>query len=278
MRFGSQIFESYSTPEQWLAIVKSKGLRAVYSPVQNASDAGEVRAYIDICKENDLKIAEVGAWGYSLVSKSASQREKAFDFAVKQLTLADKLGAATCVNVSGSRSGLWSGNDRDNFSPETFRMIVETVQRLIDRVQPENTTFSLEAMPWMFPDTLQSYRELYDAIDRKAFAVHYDPVNMICTHRSYWNHGADMAEFIRYFADNIKVVHMKDVHLDSQQNTIITETQPGKGELDYRTLLTELNRLNPDLPVMTEHMDCECDSLNAEKYIRSIAEELNISM
>lgn len=278
MRFGAQIFEAYKTPEQWLEIVKRKGLRAVYNPVQNAKDDGEIRAYVELCKEHDIKIAEVGAWGYSFVSRSASVREQAFEYAAEQLRLADKLGAATCVNVSGSRGQRWDGPDAENFSEETYRMIVETMQRLLDTVQPQRTTFSLEAMPWMVPDSLESYQKLLEDIDRERFAVHYDPCNIIASHRDYANNGACMKRFLQALGSRVCSVHLKDVLMETSYNTVILEKQPGQGELDYPALLTELNRLHPDLPVMTEHMNLEADSLRAEQYIRMRANEVGVSL
>lgn len=278
MRFGAQIFEPYETPEQWLAIVKRKGLRAVYNPVLHPEDDGEIRAYVELCKEHDLIIAEVGAWGYSFVSRSGAVREQAFAHAVKQLQLADKLGAATCVNVSGNRGERWDGTDKENFSDETYRMIVETMQRLLDTVHPQQTTFSLEPMPWMIPDSLESYQKLLEDIDREAFWVHYDPCNIIASHRDYANNEACMQKFLRTLGPRICSVHMKDVWMETTFNTVILEKQPGQGELDYHTFLTELNRLDPDLPVMTEHMDSESDSLRAEAYIRMRAKEAGVSL
>lgn len=278
MRFGAQIFERYETPEQWLAIVKRKGLRAVYNPVLHPEDEGEIQAYVELCRENDLKIAEVGAWGYSFVSRSAAVREQAFDHAAAQLRLADKLGAATCVNVSGNRGTRWDGTDPENFSDETYRMIVLTMQRLLDTVQPQHTTFSLEPMPWMVPDSLECYQKLLTDIDRDQFAVHYDPCNIIASHRDYANNGVCMKQFLRALGPRICSVHMKDVLMETTFNTVILEKKPGQGELDYHTLLTELNHLHPDLPVMTEHMELESDSLRAEAYIRMRAEEAGVSL
>ena len=278
MRFGAQIFEPYRTPEEWLAIVKRKGLRAVYCPVQHPEDAGEVEAYRQICAENDLVIAEVGAWGHSFVSRSAAEREAAFDLAVRQLRLADALGARTCVNVSGGPGDRWDGPGPENFSPETFRLVAETVRRLLDTVQPQHTTFSLEPMPWMIPDSADSYAELLEAVDRPAFAVHYDPVNLVVSHRDYAQNGQRMREFAARFGPLIRVVHMKDVHMEERYNTVLLEVQPGQGELDYPALLTALDALDPDLPVMTEHMTNEADSLRAEAYIRAHAERLGLAL
>jgi len=42
------------------------------------------------------------------------------------------------------------------------------------------TVYTLETMPWMYPDSADSYLALLRAIDRPgAFGVHLDPVNLV---------------------------------------------------------------------------------------------------
>ena len=60
-------------------------------------------------------------------------------------------------------------------------MIVQTVREIIDAVKPVRTFYTLETMPWMYPDSAHSYLELIRAIDRERFAVHLDVVNLVCS-------------------------------------------------------------------------------------------------
>jgi len=46
---------------------------------------------------------------------------------------------------------------------------------IIDAVQPTRTFYTLETMPWMYPDSPQSYLRLLQAVDRRQFAVHFAP-------------------------------------------------------------------------------------------------------
>jgi hypothetical protein len=41
------------------------------------------------------------------------------------------------------------------------------------------TFYTLETMPWMYPDSTDAYLRLLRAVDRPRFAVHFDPVNLI---------------------------------------------------------------------------------------------------
>ena len=129
-------------------------------------------------------IAEVGVWNNPL-SADEAERRRAIELCQQKLALAEAIGARCCVNISGSRGEVWDGPHPDNYSSDTFDLVVETTRRIIDAVKPARTYFTLETMPWMIPDSVDSYLELLHAIDRPRFAVHLDPVNLINTPRLY---------------------------------------------------------------------------------------------
>ena len=129
-------------------------------------------------------IAEVGAWS-NPVSKDEEERKKALEYCKKQLDLADRIGARCCVNIAGSRGEIWDGFYRDNYSEDTYALIVDSVREIIDDVKPKNTFYTLEPMPWMYPDSPDSYLRLIKDIDRKEFGVHLDFVNMINSPQKY---------------------------------------------------------------------------------------------
>lgn len=84
-----------------------------------------------------MTIAEVSAWGYNPVSPGFEVREAAVEACKRHLELADDIGANCCVNVAGSRGDSWAGPDPDNFDEGTFELVVETVQEILDDVNPD---------------------------------------------------------------------------------------------------------------------------------------------
>lgn len=52
--------------------------------------------------------------------------------------------------------------------------------------------------------------------------------------------------------------------------------RPGLGNLDYHTLLREVDRLDRDTPLMIEHLSVEADFRLAAEYIRGIAAEVGV--
>lgn len=58
----------------------------------------------------------------------------------------------------------------------------------------------------------------------------------------------------------------------------LNEVLPGKGALHYPTLLQLLHMLNPDMPLIIEHLASEAEYRMAANYIRKVAEEESIPL
>jgi sugar phosphate isomerase/epimerase len=271
MRLGGPVFGEFSDPAQWVQAVKALGYRAAYCPISTDADDATVNAYAAAAKSADLVIAEVGAWHNNPLSADAATRNTALENCKKSLALAERIGARCCVNVAGSRGERWDGPAQENFTEETFEQIVVTVREIIDSVQPTRTFYTLEPMPYMYPDSVDSYLRLIEAIDRKAFAVHLDPVNMISSPQLYYANTAFVKDCIARLGPYIKSCHAKDIVLQPKLTVHLDEVRPGLGTLDYRTLLRELSKLDADMPLMVEHLQNPNDYILAADYIRSVA-------
>ena len=278
MRLGGPIFTKFDNPDSWANAVKASGYRAAYCPVGAGADDAEIQAYEQAAKREDIVIAEVGAWGNNPVSPDEEIQKKSLADLEAKLRLADKIGARCCVNVAGSRGASWAGHHPENLTKETFDMIVEYVRVIIDAVKPARTSFALEMMPWTYPDSPESNLRLIQAVDRKQFGVHLDPVNLVCSPQRYFNNGALIRECFEKLGPYIRSCHAKDILLADGLSVHLDEVRPGTGYLDYRTYLTELNKIDPDTPLMLEHLPDEQEYKEAAKYIREMASEEGIDL
>jgi len=155
---------------------------------------------------------------------------------------------------------------------------VETVRGIIDAVKPSRTFYTLEPMPWMYPDSVESYLRLIEAIDRERFAVHLDPVNLVCSPQRYYNNGALIRECFARLGPYIKSCHAKDIVLSEKLTVHLDEVRPGLGNLDYGVFLRELDRLDPDTPLMLEHLQTAEEYALATEYVRSVAQEVGVAI
>jgi len=270
MRLGGQVHGKWTTPDEWVALVRGLGYGAAYCPVGSLPDSAAIRAYEQAARQADLVIAEVGAWSNPL-SPDAATAQEALTLCQTRLALADEIGARCCVNISGSRGAKWDGPHPLNFTEETFDRIVEVTRSIIDAVRPTRTYFTLETMPWMYPDSPDSYLRLLKAIDRERFAVHFDPVNLVCSPQRYFATGALIREFVDKLGPWIKSCHAKDILLSEKLTTHLDEVRPGLGGLDYAVYLRELNRLEPTTPLMIEHLKTAEEFAEAAAHIRAVA-------
>jgi len=244
---------------------------------EKADDAA-VHAFGAAARQADIVIAEVGAWSNPLAYDDAEARN-AIALCQQRLNLAERIGARCCVNIAGSRGGVWCGPSTKNLTPDTFSRIVETVREIIDAVKPRRTSYTLEAMPWAYPHDTDSYAALVDAVDRDAFAVHFDPVNLINSIEKFYAPEKVIRDFIARLGLRIKSCHAKDIHIDENQFAMqLHECRPGAGVLDYRVFLSEMNRIDPEMPLMLEHLKDEAEYQAAGGHIRAVAGELGLSI
>ena len=275
MRLGAPVFVDDMTPDTWIAALKRERYSAAYCPIGADADKVTIRAYVAAAEAANIVIAEVGAWSNPLSSDEAT-RAAALANCQTQLALADEIGARCCVNIAGTRGEPWDGPDPSNLTEQTFDLIVETVRTIIDAVQPRRTYYTLEPMPWMYPDSADSYLRLLAAIDRSHFGVHVDMVNVINSPQRYFENAALIREWFTKLGPHIKSCHAKDTLLSTKLTTHLDEVRPGLGYLDYRTLLCELDKLDPDTPLMIEHLHAEEDYRLSAAYIRGVADEVGV--
>ena len=275
MRFGTFIGGCKSAEEQAararLAGYTAIGVDASFCPTDDAK-----RQYRDVAKKCELQLAEVGAWS-NPISSIPEKRRKGLELCKTSLALADELGARCCVNISGSRGLRWDGPHPANLTAETFDMIVQSVREIIDAVKPTRSFYTLETMPWMYPDSADSYLALFKAIDRKAFAVHFDPVNLVCSPQLVYQTGTLIRDFVSKLGAHIRSVHCKDIRIADTLTVHLEECRPGLGVLDHATLFRELARLDPEIPVMMEHLPDDEYPL-AAKYLRTAAAAAGVTL
>jgi sugar phosphate isomerase/epimerase len=271
------VFESGDDPDRYLAAARAEGYRAVFCPLGPAASDDAARRFRSAADRADLVIAETGAWSNPL-SPDETIRREALAKCQAMLDLAERVGARCCVNIAGSRGAKWDGPDRADLTDDTFDRIVLSVRAIIDAVKPQRTFYTLEPMPWMFPDSADSYLRLIRAIDRPRFAVHFDPVNIVSSPQRYFATGDLIRDFVARLGPHIRSCHAKDIILRDHLTVHLDECRPGTGALDYRTLLRELDRLDPELPLMLEHLPDAAEYRLAAGHIRAEAAAAGVTL
>ena len=274
MRLGAPIFDDSSDPDAWINALRARGYTAAFCPLDHTATDDLIRQYAQAAQAADIVIAEVGAWS-NPISPDEQTRRKALTLCQERLALADKIGALCCVNISGSRGEQWDGPHPDNLTQDTFDMIVDSVREIIDAVKPTRACYTLETMPWAYPDSPDSYLRLIETINREQFAVHLDPVNLICSPQRFYGNAALIRECFAKLGPHIKSCHAKDIALSGKLTVHLDEAPPGLGGLDYEVYLAELSKLGPDTPLLLEHLATEEEYGLAAEHVRGVERALS---
>jgi sugar phosphate isomerase/epimerase len=182
---------------------------------------------------------------------------------------------AIVETIRGSRSENWSAAAARGTSCRAQAAFSASIRARISGLAARYA-YSLEAMPWALPDSPDSYLELMGAIDRPRFAAHLDPVNLVNSPAKYYDTAGLLRECFAKLGPHIRCCHAKDVTLANELTVDLAEVVPGRGALDYRVLLTEMDRLDPDTPILVEHLADDREYTAATAHIRSVADSLGL--
>ena len=278
MRLGGPVFGDTSSPEAWVEAIRRLGYRAAFCPIKSGDDSQEVAAYRKAAKDAAILIAEVGAFGNNPISPDDDKRATGISNCQAKLSLADEIDANCAVNVTGSRGDGWADCHPDNLPADTFDLIVASVREIVDGVKPKRAVYAIETMPWLYPDSVDSYLDLLKAIDRDSCGVHFDPVNIVTSPDRYYHTGELLKDSFRKLGNRVVSCHAKDIIMSSELTVHLDEIAPGQGNLDYHVYLTELDKLGPDIPIMLEHLKGEAAYAEAAVHLRSIGSDLRIEI
>lgn len=275
MRLGGPIFKKTTSVAELVTEHKRLGFGAAY--VKYVEDKHEREEYRKALAEADIVPAEFGAYCINILDTNPKLRQANIDEICRRLEQADAMGARCCVIHGGSvETGRWGTANPENLSEKSFIETVKIVQGIIDRVKPDTTKLVMETESYLFPDGPEEYLRIINAVDRREFGVHFDPVNIIASPRRYYFNGQFIRKCLALLGDHVISCHAKDLNMAPVYPTVkIDETFIGDGVLDYDTYLREIRKLNRVPTLMIEHLN-ESQLIRGLKFIYRKAEENGI--
>ena len=278
LRLGGPCFEKNRDPESLVKAHLRNGFGAAYDPgVQDPVLLDEIlKAYA----ENDIIVAETGAYGINLLETDEAVLEENVQKICRLLERAEKVGSRCCVGHGGrvpNPNLRVRSHNPENFSQASIDKMVGLIQRIVDTVKPVRTRYTLETESRYLPDSPEIYLEIIKAVDRPGFAAHLDPINITSNPRRYYFNGDFIRNCFSKLGPYIRSCHSKDTMMVRHSQVRFDETYSGNGELDHGTFMTEIVKLDADVPMMIEHVNAEQLAL-ARDFLHSKAEELGIGV
>jgi sugar phosphate isomerase/epimerase len=277
IRLGGPVHVKTDDPAELAQAHRRLGYGAAYCPNVPLDDSARIRAVTDSFAAANVVIAEVGRW-VNLMESDSAKRAANLRTVTEGLALADAVGALCCVDIAGSYSkDAWYGPSPDNLSRRFFDEAVENARKIIDAVKPRRAKFCYEMMGWAYPDSPESCLKLLKAVDRKGFAVHLDPCNLINSPTRFYQNTALLNECFDKLGRWIVSCHAKDLRWNLEMNLHFVEVRPGLGVLDYPTYLRRLSRLPQQPPLMTEHLSSAEEYDQARVHIFEVGKQTGIT-
>ncbi|MBO7363910.1 MAG: TIM barrel protein [Lachnospiraceae bacterium] len=254
MRLGISYFSGIKDAGRWASELHHAGAKAVVFPLTYQDSMDDIHAFQKAAQDYDLTIAEVTAWSNPM-AVNRKDAEMAMEKTVEQLKLADYIGASCCLNISGANGAVWNQYYPMNFDPDFYRRTVETIQTIIDRAEPQRTSYAMQCMPWMVPTGPDEYLALKRDVNHPRFGVHLDIAG--------WMNSFDRLRFQRMFMDEVfaklrgQIVSARvhDVGLQQAGMVCFEEKALGEGLLDVAYFMEKADNENAGLPVILDRQD-----------------------
>lgn len=269
MRLGTSSPLKHGSAGEWAKNQVALGCRSLVFPLSADDPEDKIKEYADCARANGLLIAEVGIWRNAM-AQDPEDRKTQRDYCIRQLQLADRIGARCAVNVAGAMGPRWDGHYKENFTKETRAEIVKMVQEIIDRAEVTNTYFTLEPMPWMIPTGPEDYARLIEEVDRDRFAVHMDIINMTNSIERYMHAEAFIDRCAELLGNRIRSCHIKDIHLKEEYTLQMEECAPGQGEYPLKYYVQKMSSIDPDMPIILEHLNTDEEYIYYMNYLKEV--------
>jgi sugar phosphate isomerase/epimerase len=114
------------------------------------------------------------------------------------------------------------------------------------------------------------------AVDRKAFAVHLDPCNLVNSPDRYYRSTDLVRECYAKLGPRVASVHVKDLAWEVEMAVHFREVRVGLGSIDHGAWLAEHARVSPDVPLMLEHLPGEAEYDAARDHVRATGDRLGL--
>lgn len=197
-----------------------------------------------------------GAYGGGLCSDDPDVRSAAVEFLIGTIRTSAALGCPTTYFRPGSLNpnGAWLPHP-ENRSDATLERLVDSAKQACRVGAAEGIDLVVEAgvvSPLYSP---QRVRDFFDAVGHPSLKFNMDPVNLVASLDVAYDTTALINECLDLMADDIAGCDAKDFKIVDALLPHFEEEVIGAPDalLDNVTLLSGLQRIAPDIPVLVEH-------------------------
>lgn len=236
----------------------------------------------DAFRDANLPICAIS--GYTnIIHPDLTERKKRVDYLKEIIRNARNLGTPYVISETGTYNteSDWVHHPK-NKSEEGYEECVKIVEELVAEAYNHGAVFLIENYVNNVIGSIDEVNRLFSDINHPAMGLLMDPTNYFGDH-NIDHMDATLDRIFNSVADKIKIAHAKDCkradnieekHADldaSEAHSFrgagaVELPAPGTGSLNYALYFKRLSELNPNIPVIIEHLE-ESDVPRAKKFV-----------
>lgn len=260
------------------ALHRQKGFRAAYAPCVPMDDTARIRRVTKAFADQDVTLAEVGFWE-NILDQDPSARKRARTQAMERFAAADEMGVRCFITTTGAQV-YGSVNDNvtedENIPDADLQAAADFANEVLIAVKPRRCVFTYEMFPLTALDSVSQMEKLLKAVDRPGFGVHLDLTNLYSSARAFFYRRQILNQCVQSFGDRIVSCHVKDMVLRPGLSVMLEERMIGRGHVDIGAYIRAMHEINPNMPVMLEHMNTQSEYDEAAQAIQEIAQKVAV--
>ena len=230
-----------------------------------------------VLADNGLRMYQSTGFWQNLVNPDDAQRAQAVKVLQGAIQLAGWMGCRGIDTGPGSMNprGPWFPHPYD-WTPQARAQLIKSLKECAPVAESCGVYLSLEGHQLVTLESAEVTAEILDAVDSPWVTCDYDSANWLTLKESF-----DATPAINHHFDvlgkRIVSCHAKDVWLEDKLSVHIQDGCPGKGYLDFRTVIRRMEALSPEYPILPEGNVTE-DLPDVVALFRRLADELNIKI
>jgi sugar phosphate isomerase/epimerase len=232
--------------------------------------AGEI---VKICKEKNITIGPLGCY---LAALKPDEKPMGFDLK-KTHKLIDLMPV-----FNSDQLIIWSGTlsdehmfqyDERNFKEEAFEKLSSVASELLDHLNEVNGYLAVEPFFTHIINDIESFKRLKGRVNSDKLKIVMDMPNFF-TKEKFTEQDKLLNNLFSELADDISVVHFKDIKLAKEGSWPFEYPGPGKGELNYDLFLENIRKNNFNSWGIVEHVQ-PSEYSEAKKFLEEKIELVN---
>ena len=244
-----------------------------------------IRQFLD---DREIRIGEVPGLYKGLAHPDSQISSACVEQYKKKIRLVHILG----VHCTGFSPGHCNPPDskvwlhKDNWSEETWQRAIRLTKELAREAESYGVTLAAHPQITGPLYSIERMRRLVDEVGSPRVKILLDPVN-IATIDTYFDMTGFINRIFDVLGDDIVAMHAKDVSIYGvsdwgapwrQSVFHVDEALPGKGILDYATVLRRLDGLSEDPVLIIEHIKNDDETILAKHYIEYMARKVGVRL